>query len=132
MSLFKRWMSIAIGAVVMFVVAGPARAADRKAELQQAFEQRFPQLREYKSAGKVGETTQGLVEAVKSEYLSDAKLKKLIDDENRDRKELYAQIAKETNATPEFVAEQNARRNYQRAKPGEYLRTADGRWEQKK
>ncbi len=121
-----------LATVVFLGIAVTARAADRKSELQQAFEQRFPQLREYKSAGKVGETTQGFVEPVKSEYLSDAALKKLVDDENRDRRELYAIIAKDTNATPEFVAEQNARRNYQRAKPGDFLKTADGRWEQKK
>jgi hypothetical protein len=117
--------------MLLVLGSGAMALADRKADLQKAFEQRYPQIQAAKAAGKVGETTQGLIEAVKGQSL-DAPTQKLVDDENRDRNELYQLIAKETNATPQVVAEQNARRNFQRAKSGEWLKSADGRWEQKK
>ena len=54
-----------------------------------------------------------------------------MDAENRDRKELYAVLAKqEEGATPELVAERNAIRNFKKAKPGEFLKK-DGKWIQK-
>jgi uncharacterized protein YdbL (DUF1318 family) len=111
--------------------AGLVHAADRKQELQERFAQRDASLQSLKRAGKVGETTQGLVEAVKPEYLHDKELAGIVQAENADRRELYAIIAKETGATHEVVAEQNARRNFERARPGDWLRTAAGEWRQK-
>ena len=111
---------------------GEKRENPRKAELQERFRQRDGALGAAKRDGKVGETTEGLVDFVKDEFREDAKLRRLVDDENKDRRELYEIIAKETGATPAVVAEQNARRNYQRARPGEYLKTATGEWRQKK
>jgi uncharacterized protein YdbL (DUF1318 family) len=77
-------------------------------------------------------TSPSVVDFVKSEFRDDAKLRRVVDDENKDRRELYEIIAKETGGTPDVVAEQNARRNYQRARAGEYLKTATGEWRQKK
>ena len=102
----------------------------RKAELQARFRERDGALDAAKRDGKIGETTEGLIDFVRGG--DDAKLRRLVDDENKDRRELYEIIAKETGATAAVVAEQNARRNYQRARAGEYLKTATGEWKQKK
>jgi len=55
-----------------------------------------------------------------------------VEDENADRKALYELIAKKEETTPEKVAERNAARNFEKAKPGEWLKGKDGKWEQKK
>jgi uncharacterized protein YdbL (DUF1318 family) len=111
---------------------GEKRENPRKAELQARFRERDGALDAAKRDGKIGETTEGLVDFVKGDFREDAKLGRLVDDENKDRRELYEIIAEETGATPAVVAEQNARRNYQRARAGEYLKTATGEWRQKK
>ncbi len=121
-------LMLVISALTLF--SGAARAAS-KAELQARFEQRYPQILEYKTAGKIGETTEGVLEAVESKYMDDAKLAKLVDEENADRHELYQIIAKDENTTPEKVATRLAKRNYEKARPGEYLKTADGKWKRK-
>ena len=109
---------------------GVALAAD-KAELKSRFEKRYPTILQYKSDGKVGETTVGLLEAVDPKYLDDPKLSQLIDDENTDRHALHQLIAKDEGVPVEKVAERMARRNYSNARPGDYLKTADGKWKQK-
>jgi len=101
-------------------------------ELRGRFKQRYPKLLKAKDDGKVGETFKGFVEAVKPEFLDDKALKKLVDDENTDRKTLYGILAKKEGTTPEKVAERNAVREFKKAKPGHYLKNKDGKWEQKK
>jgi hypothetical protein len=103
-----------------------------KQELQARFEKRYPQILKYKTDGKIGENGQGLVEPVNPKDSSDAALSKLVDEENSDRKALYELIAKEQKATPEHVAALTAERKYKEARPGEYLKNADGKWEKKK
>jgi len=102
------------------------------AQLKERFKARYPKLLKAKAEGKVGETYKGYLEAVKPEYLKDKALKKLVDQENADRKTLYELIARKQKATPEKVAELNAARNFSRAKSGHYLKNKDGKWEQKK
>jgi uncharacterized protein YdbL (DUF1318 family) len=118
--------SLAVSLIALSLSA--AATAATKAELQARFEKRYPQLLEYKRDGKVGETMEGMIEAVDKKYLSDKKLSDLIEDENADRKELYRIIAREENTTPEKVAERMAQRNYERARSGEYLKDRDGKW----
>jgi uncharacterized protein YdbL (DUF1318 family) len=74
---------------------------------------------------------EGYVEAVKKEYLDDKTLAKLIDDENADRKELYRVIAADEKTTPDKVAVAAAKRNYEKAKSGEFLKGNDGQWHKK-
>ncbi len=106
-------------------------AAETKDQLQARFEKRYPQLLSYKQQGKVGENMEGYVEAVKKEYLDDKTLSKLIDDENGDRKQLYGLIAADEKTTPDKVAVAAAKRNYEKAKSGEYLKGTDGQWHKK-
>jgi len=98
------------------------------AALRNRFEQRYPQIHALKQKGIVGETSHGYLDFVKDK---DDSASALVNQENSDRRELYALIAKKENTTPEKVAERNARRNFDRAKPGEFLQSADGKWQQK-
>ena len=117
--------------VGLFALLSAAQAATMD-ELKERFKQRYPKLVKAKSDGKVGEVYTGYIEAVKAEYMSDAEIKKLVEDENADRVALYELIAKKEKITPEKVAERNAARNFQNAKPGEWLKGQDGKWAQKR
>ena len=69
----------------------------------------------------------GLIDAVKD---ADATARKLIDEENRDRKALYALIAKDEGIDADVVARRAAKRNFDKAKKGEFLKD-NGTWRQK-
>ncbi|MCC7146115.1 MAG: YdbL family protein [Phycisphaeraceae bacterium] len=129
----NRWT---IGMIIAMVVLGgwasAAKAEDEKETLRKRFEERFPKLLALKDQGKIGETYQGLVEAVKPEYQNDQTLSQLVNDENRDRRRLYEIVAKEQNTTPDRVAQRNAERNFRNASPEHWLKGSDGKWYQKK
>jgi uncharacterized protein YdbL (DUF1318 family) len=105
-------------------------AASREDELKERFKERYPKLVELKKAGTIGETFQGYVELV-DEKSKDKDAKALVEDENKDRKELYKLIAEKEGTTADVVAQRNARRVFEKAKPGEYLKGEDGKWKQK-
>jgi len=120
------------GALLSTIVLFPTTArADRGDELRQRFKNRFPQIKAAKQAGKIGETSAGLLEGVPGKALDDA-TRKLADEDNADRQELYKLIADREKTTAEKVAERNAARNFEKASAGEYLKGADGKWTQKK
>ena len=102
--------------------------ADDRQTLQQRFKDRYPAILNAKKSGSVGETSQGVLEAVK--LTDDATLKQLIADENNDRAALYALIAKDEDISPDQVARRAAKRNFDHARSGEWLKT-DGEWRQK-
>jgi len=128
--------SAVLGVMLVMMMAASAQAADTKADLKVKFEQRYPQLYQAKKAGKVGENWQGFVEVVEAKFAGDAKIADLIEQENADRKKLYALIAEEQSkdrkVSPAQVAERNARRNFSEAKDHEFLRTKDNVWMQRK
>jgi uncharacterized protein YdbL (DUF1318 family) len=99
----------------------------RKAELQEKFKKRYPEIRAAKQAGTIGETSDGYLDFVTA---GDKKLQKLVEEENADRKELYGLIAAETSITTEAVAQRAAKRNFEHARAGEYLKD-DGKWTKK-
>jgi uncharacterized protein YdbL (DUF1318 family) len=110
--------------MLMLLCAPLATFAASKQEIIERQRKRLPEIAELKGQGKVGETDKGLVEAVEGSAPA------VIEEENTDRRELYAIIAKETNASVEQVAKQVAQRNFQRAKKGEFLKFA-GEWRKK-
>lgn len=110
---------------------GPTRA-----ELKKRFEARFSDLNELKDKGFVGESFDGYVEALDDRLLSKTQ-RQMLEDENVDRKALYGLIADrvdegEQRVPPRVVAERNARRNFEKADPGHYLKTSEYRWIQKR
>jgi hypothetical protein len=106
-----------------------ARAATED-QLKERFKQRYPKLVETKQPGTIGETYQGYVELV-DEKSKDKDANALVDAENADRKELYKIIADKEGTTADVVAERNAKRVFEKAKPGEYLKGSDGKWKKK-
>lgn len=105
--------------------------AASETELRERFKQRYPQLQQLKLEGKIGEVFTGYIDAVQPQYEAEAKVKGMIDNENRDRAELYQIMARQTGATPEAVAQRNATRNFEKARSGDYLKGPDGIWKRK-
>jgi uncharacterized protein YdbL (DUF1318 family) len=121
-----------VGAFLAALAFAPSTVrADRAGELRDRFKNRFPQVRAAKQAGNIGETMAGVLEAVPGKSPDEA-TRKLMDEENADRRELYKLIAEREKTTAEKVAERNAARNFEKAVAGEYLKAADGKWTQKK
>ena len=112
---------------LIVLTASTALAAPSEEELKKRFEARYPEIRELKQKGVIGETDGGYVEFVKDR---DEDAAELVKDENDDRKALYALIAEKEKTEPEVVAKRNAKRNFERAKDGEYLKE-DGKWRKK-
>ncbi len=139
----RNWMTTTVSACVIgsTLLAGPGLAAMSLlaagqaattlaadlGELRRRFQERYPALLEIKRAGKAGETYLGYVE-VRTEVTKDQQT--LIGQENADRRTLYEELARQEKTTPEVVAERNAKRNFERAASGEWLKHVDG-WKQK-
>lgn len=110
------------------LLAGAAVAGDDERALQQRFRERAPQLQRLKQDGKIGETWQGYVEAVEG---GGGEAGSLISAENDDRRKLYQLISRQEGIAAEEVARNNAVRNFNKARKGEYLKGPDGKWKQK-
>ena len=104
-----------------------AENAAAKAQLRLAFATREKDIAQFKGQGVLGETVEGLL-AVPAGATAPAAAKSVMDAENEDRRALYRILAGETATTTELVAERNARRLFEAAKPGEWLRKRDGTW----
>ena len=113
---------------LLLVPATMSFAQDSKSDaLKKRFQARAEKIRELKSKGTIGETDTGYVEWVEKK---DAKAADAVNDENSDRKALYALLAEKTKESPEIVAKHAAQRNFDRAKAGDYLQV-EGKWHQK-
>jgi uncharacterized protein YdbL (DUF1318 family) len=105
----------------------PAAATPEEAALQKRFKARYPQIQQFKKEGVIGETEAGYLDFVKQK---DEKAAKIVDEENTDRKTLYKIIADREGITIEVVAQRAAKRSFDHAKPGEWLKEG-GKWRQK-
>lgn len=140
------WLTmILLGLWIGLTPTAPALAQDNdrseREALKERFKQRYPILVELKNAGKVGETHEGYVAAVRSEYLDDRvdpddedsrTVREFIGAENRDRRRLYELIAEEVDTSAEKVARRNAIRNFEQAKGYEFLKLQSGEWVRKR
>src|SRR4051812_3222408 len=134
----RSFFALVLAAVALTFVVAPARSSagpdkgkveQEKARLQKRFEQRYPEIKAAKADGKIGETSRGFLEAVKGAKVDDA-TSRLMDDENADRKALYALIADDEGVDADLVAKRAARRNFEKARKGEYTKS-DGEWRKK-
>lgn len=124
-----------IAALMMIVLAAglaiaqPAHAQSRQ-ELKERFKQRDPELTRLKSDGKIGETWEGFVDVVSKDKPLNDRERKLMDEENSDRRKLYEDIASKSDIreTPAEVGINNAMRNFASAKADEYLKVRTGPW----
>ena len=89
--------------------------------------ERLPTVRELKARGIVGENNKGYLEFVgKKKEKED-----VIEAENKDRKKVYGAIAKQQGTTVELVGKHRAVQIAKKAKTGEWLQDANGKWYQK-
>jgi uncharacterized protein YdbL (DUF1318 family) len=118
--------------LLIFVCSIPVSAQKPMEDIRARMKERFKALQDLKLEGKIGETQLGWVESVHEENAKDPAIKKIVEDENADRKELYAIIAKRTETSPKAVGEQNALRIFKKATPDELFKGPDGKWRTKK
>jgi uncharacterized protein YdbL (DUF1318 family) len=124
----RSFILTALATLFTLVCAAPVMAQDGEmAELQKRFKARDGEVRKLKSAGTVGETSEGYLDFVESRDKDGAKV---VDDENADRRKLYKLIAEKEGTTPDKVAKINAKRNFERARAGEFLKE-EGKWRKK-
>jgi uncharacterized protein YdbL (DUF1318 family) len=83
-----------------------------------------------KSAGKIGETAAGYLDAVNGQSL-DAATKAAMNEINIARKSLYTRLANEQNVKTEVVATLTGEKQIAKARPGEYVLKSTGTWSQK-
>ena len=127
----KRFSTIIVSVLVVIFGLGAVAFAQTKSELRQRFRDRLKDVNRLKADGAVGETHDGWLATVKGKDLT-KKEQKIVDDENDDRRSLYRLIAEDEKTTADLVGERNGTRNRRNLKVGEWFKTKDGDWEQKK
>ena len=124
----KKLLALSAAAFALaFAVPQALSAADDAATIKKNMADRKPKIEELKKAGTIGENKSGYLEAMKDAKLEDAD-KKLLEDENKDRKTVYAAVAKKEGSTVDKVGEIRAKQIRSKAKEGEYIQGEDGKW----
>ena len=128
-----RSFSAALLAVACCLAVPVALAAVTEDDLKPRFIARDADLDKFKADHVVGENVNGTIEVIDT---TNAAAKKLVDDENADRMQLFALMAARLTAenpagppvTVAAVARENALRLFKAAKLGEMWKTKDGDW----
>lgn len=107
-------------------LAGIAALAALGLVVGPALAQRDPAYAAARSAGKVGEQADGYLGIVGA---ADPALQRVVDDINIKRRAVYADKAKENNATLEAYALTSGCQAVARTTPGEKYRAPDGSWQ---
>ena len=124
----KNFLALSLAAFTLaFAVPQALSAADDAATIKKNMAERKPKIETLKKAGTVGENKDGYLEAMKDAKLEDAD-KKLLEDENKDRKVVYAAIAKKEGSTVDKVGELRAKQIRSKANEGDYIQGEDGKW----
>lgn len=106
-----------------FIFTSKTYAEDIKARMQS----RLPLIKELKTKGIVGENNKGYLEFVGNVR----KEENVVNDENSDRREIYAAIAAQQGADVEVVGKRRAEQIAGKASSGEWLQDANGKWYKK-
>lgn len=114
---------ICVAAAVMFVLTGTGFAQSVKERMQQ----RLPVIAKLKSQGIVGENNRGYLGFVGAKKIR----QDLVNAENKDRKAIYMQIAKEYKTQLGVVEKNRAQQLAKRAAKGTYIMDAGGQWVKK-
>lgn len=102
--------------------AGSSYAGD----IMEKMQARLPVIKELKAKGVVGENNRGYVE-----FVGVPAKENVVQDENNDRKEVYAAIAAKQGVTVEVVSKRRAEQIADKAVPGEWLQNPSGNWYKK-
>lgn len=115
---WKIWMVLAVAGVLAFAASVPAQG------IKERMKERLPVIAELKKQGIVGEDNRGYLA-----FVGDVKSHEtLIDQENQDRKAIYAQIAAQQNTSISVVEKNRALQLAERAAPGTFVQKPDGTW----
>ncbi len=88
---------------------------------------RIPAINSLKDKGLVGENNQGYLE-----YRTDSKPEQqLVGDENKDRKSVYAEIAKQQKVDVTLVGQRRAKQISEIGSKGHWFQKPDGAWYKK-
>ena len=105
--------------------------------LKESIKGRFDQLVPHFDAGRIGETKDGILQVLNEDGLSlqeKSVLRKLVKDENQDRRDLYDEVAKALSIDPsqiERVQQIFAEQWIGKAHPGWMVQKSDGSWVKK-
>ncbi len=95
--------------------------------IKQRMLERLPVIKELKAKGIIGENNRGYLA-----FVTSAKAKEnMITEENKDRKKVYTHIATQQGATLEIVEKRRAKKNAEKAEPGQFFQKDDGSWVKK-
>ena len=122
----KKKVYFAVSAFLLLIVFA-AGAFPSAQEIQGRMIARLPEIKALKDKGLVGENNKGFLEFVGQQK----EKQEVVAAENKDREMVYEAIAKQQGTTVELVGKHRAIQIADKAKPGEWLQDANGKWYQK-
>jgi len=122
----KKKLYFAVFAIFLLIVFAAGAFPSAK-EIQARMLARLPEIKALKDKGLVGENNQGFLE-----FVGQQKEKQdVVAAENQDRQMVYEAIAKQQGISVELVGKHRAIQIADKARTGEWLQDADGKWYQK-
>ncbi len=115
---FIAMLALALAGVFAFSSFGFA------GDIKQRMKARHPQIKALKAKGIVGENNKGFLEF----RGASTEGQNIVNAENADRGTVYGVIAKQQRVAPAVVGERRAAKIAQKAKSGEWIQNADGKW----
>ena len=97
-------------------------------EIKQEMQKRLPTITNFKSEGLVGENNKGYLE-VRASISADKK--KIVDDENRDRKIVYQEIASKVGGSLDTISLKRAQQIRESSPSGVWVQLPNGNWTKK-
>jgi len=122
----KKKVYFAVLALLLFIVFAAGALASAK-EIRARMLARLPEIKVLKDKGLVGENNKGFLEFVGRQK----EKQEVVTAENRDREMVYKAIAKQQGTAVELVGKHRAIQIANKARPGEWLQDANGKWHQK-
>ena len=112
-----------------FAVQPVSGAVSQADQIKNSMLARKPQIESLKNAGKIGEDNKGFLAAVSGGL--DGAAQKIVNDENSDRTQVYAAIAKNQGTTTALVGSRRAAQLAEQATSGQFIMNAAGKWVKK-
>ena len=121
-------LRLGILATWLFAGAVVARAAEDLGAVRSRMEKRIGSINALKDRGAIGENNRGLLEGRGALGGAD---QQVVNDENSDRRKVYAALAAQTGASADEVGRKRAAQLADLARAGHWVQTAGGEWRQK-
>ena len=95
--------------------------------IKERMKARLPAIRELKDSRLAGENNQGFLEVLGNAI----KNREVVESENSDRRMIYDAIANQQGISADAVGRLRAKKNAERARPGDMIQNENGDWTQK-